>query len=217
MQEANWEIASHGLKMGPLAQGHGPRRRSVSKIAEAIRLHTYFATGERPYGLVHWPLPRPGTVDLVSEEGGFEYVSDTYDDDLPYWRPAQGAAPSSSSPTRSPPTTCASSPRPASTMARNTPPVLEGRASTSSTRKAAVGSPKINVASASTTASSACPAASPALVALPRLRGGPKTKSGSSRRIDTPRHWCSSTTPTKPPGLVPLGSWTAPRIRRPFR
>jgi urate oxidase len=31
-------------------------------------------------------------VDLTSEEGGFEYVSDTYDDDLPYWREHKGRA-----------------------------------------------------------------------------------------------------------------------------
>jgi OHCU decarboxylase len=31
------------------------------------------------------------TVDLASEEGGFTYVSDTYDDDLPYYREHMGA------------------------------------------------------------------------------------------------------------------------------
>ena len=30
------------------------------------------------------------TVDLVTEEGGFDWVSDTYDDDLPYWREHAG-------------------------------------------------------------------------------------------------------------------------------
>src|SRR3546814_13182703 len=58
------------------------------QISEAIRLHT-IATGERPRG---WYTGRSSlnTVDLVSEEGGFAYVSDTYDDDLPYWRVHQG-------------------------------------------------------------------------------------------------------------------------------
>jgi urate oxidase len=58
------------------------------QIAEAIRLHTV-ATGQRPTG---WYTGRSSlnTVDLVSEEGGFEYVSDTYDDDLPYWRAHKG-------------------------------------------------------------------------------------------------------------------------------
>ena len=82
MQEAEWEIASHGYKwvqhkdMSPGEERH--------QIAEAVRLHT-IATGERPLG---WYTGRSSlnTVDLVSEFGGFAYISDTYDDDLPYWR-----------------------------------------------------------------------------------------------------------------------------------
>ena len=52
-------------------------------MAEAIRLHTE-VTGERPTG---WYTGRTSvnTVRLAAEEGGFDYVSDTYDDDLPYW------------------------------------------------------------------------------------------------------------------------------------
>jgi hypothetical protein len=67
-----------------------PPDEERKQIAEAIRLHT-LATGERPTG---WYTGRSSlqTVDLVSEEGGFEYVSDTYDDDLPYWRPHKGRA-----------------------------------------------------------------------------------------------------------------------------
>ncbi|CAF4705541.1 unnamed protein product, partial [Rotaria magnacalcarata] len=54
-----------------------------TQIDEAIRLHT-LATGQRPTG---WYTGRcsVNTVHLASEEGGFEYISDTYDDDLPYW------------------------------------------------------------------------------------------------------------------------------------
>ena len=52
-------------------------------IAEAIRLHTE-VVGERPRG---WYTGRcsANTVRLVAEEGGFDWISDTYDDDLPYW------------------------------------------------------------------------------------------------------------------------------------
>ncbi len=82
MRAAGWEIASHGLKW--VEHKDMPREEEAAQIAEAIRLHTV-ATGERPYG---WYTGRcsVNTVDLVSEEGGFAYVSDTYDDDLPYWR-----------------------------------------------------------------------------------------------------------------------------------
>jgi len=86
MLAADWEIASHGYKwvqhkdMPPDVERH--------QIHEAIRLHAV-ATGQRPAG---WYTGRSSlnTVDLVSEEGGFEYVSDTYDDDLPYWRVHKG-------------------------------------------------------------------------------------------------------------------------------
>jgi OHCU decarboxylase len=88
MTEAGWEIASHGLKWIQHKDMGEDEERSA--IAEAIRLHT-FATGERPLG---WYTGRSSlnTVDLVSAEGGFAYISDTYDDDLPYWRPANGRA-----------------------------------------------------------------------------------------------------------------------------
>ncbi|WP_137152876.1 allantoinase PuuE [Devosia sp. FKR38] len=86
MQEAGWEIASHGYKWIQ----HKDMTPEVEReqIAEAIRLHT-IATGERPRG---WYTGRSSlnTVDLVSEVGGLAYISDTYDDDLPYWRVHQG-------------------------------------------------------------------------------------------------------------------------------
>lgn len=86
MQEAGWEIASHGLKW--VQHKDMPPEEERDQIAEAIRLHTV-ATGERPKG---WYTGRSSlnTVDLVSEAGGFAYISDTYDDDLPYWRVHQG-------------------------------------------------------------------------------------------------------------------------------
>jgi len=86
MQAAGWEIASHGLKW--VEHRDMPAEVEREQIREAIRLHT-LATGSRPLG---WYTGRSSinTVDLVSEEGGFAYVSDTYDDDLPYWRVHQG-------------------------------------------------------------------------------------------------------------------------------
>lgn len=82
MQAAGWEIASHGLKW--VEHKDMPEAEERAAIAEAIRLHTE-VTGERPEG---WYTGRcsENTVRLVAEEGGFAYVSDTYDDDLPYWR-----------------------------------------------------------------------------------------------------------------------------------
>ena len=88
MLAADWEIASHGYKW--VEHKDMPAETERTQIAEAIRLHT-LATGSRPTG---WYTGRcsVNTVDLVSEAGGFEYVSDTYDDDLPYWREHKGNA-----------------------------------------------------------------------------------------------------------------------------
>lgn len=86
MQQAGWEIASHGLKWVQHKDMSPEEERA--QIAEAIRLHT-IATGAPPRG---WYTGRSSlnTLDLVSETGAFAYVSDTYDDDLPYWRVHQG-------------------------------------------------------------------------------------------------------------------------------
>ncbi len=86
MQDAGWEIASHGLKW--VDYRDCSREAEAADIAEAIRLHTE-VTGERPRG---WYTGRcsVNTVDLVTEAGGFAYISDTYDDDLPYWREHAG-------------------------------------------------------------------------------------------------------------------------------
>ncbi|UWR76913.1 allantoinase PuuE [Phaeobacter inhibens] len=81
MKAADWEIASHGLKW--VEHKDMPEEAERAAIAEAIRLHTE-VVGTRPRG---WYTGRcsENTVRLVAEEGGFDYISDTYDDDLPYW------------------------------------------------------------------------------------------------------------------------------------
>ena len=81
MKSAGWEIASHGLKW--VEHRDMPEDQESAAIAEAIRLHTE-VVGERPRG---WYTGRcsANTVRLVAEEGGFDWISDTYDDDLPYW------------------------------------------------------------------------------------------------------------------------------------
>ena len=81
MQEADWEIASHVLKW--VEHKDMPIEEERRQIAESIRLHTELV-GERPLG---WYTGRcsMNTQDLVMEEGGFLYSSDTYADDLPYW------------------------------------------------------------------------------------------------------------------------------------
>ena len=81
MREAGWEIASHGLKWIEYKDFRLEDERA--HMAEAIRIHAE-VTGERPLG---WYTGRCSmrTRDLVMEEGGFLYSSDSYADDLPYW------------------------------------------------------------------------------------------------------------------------------------
>lgn len=86
MLEADWEIASHGLKW--IEYKDYEKEDERVDMAKAVRLHR-LVTGERPTG---WYTGRcsVNTVDLVTEETGFEYVSDSYADDLPYWHHHDG-------------------------------------------------------------------------------------------------------------------------------
>ena len=81
MNEAGWEIASHGLRW--IEYKDFSREDERRHMTDAIEIHTQ-ATGERPLG---WYTGRCSqfTRDLVMEEGGFLYSSDSYADDLPYW------------------------------------------------------------------------------------------------------------------------------------
>ena len=81
MQEAEWEIASHGYRW----IDYQFVEESVERehLGRAVEIHERL-TGARPLG---WYLGRcsPNTHRLVAEHGGFVYNSDTYADDLPYW------------------------------------------------------------------------------------------------------------------------------------
>ena len=90
MQQAEWEIASHGLRW--IDYQAIPEEIERRHISEAIALHTK-VTGERPFG---WYQGRtsPNTARLVVEEGGFVYDADSYADDLPYYDMRFGKKPS---------------------------------------------------------------------------------------------------------------------------
>ena len=86
MQKAGWEIASHGYKW--IEYKDFSAEDESAHIEAAIALH-YQVTGEVPRG---WYTGRcsVNTVSLVSQTGGFEYISDSYADDLPYWHMEAG-------------------------------------------------------------------------------------------------------------------------------
>ena len=81
MQRAGWEIASHGLKW--IDYKDHSEAEEAADMMEAIRLHGE-VTGESPRG---WYTGRcsVNTVALAAKTGQFDYISDAYDDDLPYW------------------------------------------------------------------------------------------------------------------------------------
>ena len=81
MNEARWEIATHGLKW--IDYRDTPPEVEALHIAEAVRIHTEIA-GARPLGFYQGRTSL-NTIRLGMEEGGFVYCADSYADDLPYW------------------------------------------------------------------------------------------------------------------------------------
>lgn len=81
MKEADWEIASHGLRW--LEYKDFSEEEERRHIADCVRIHTE-ATGSRPLG-IYQGKPSDNTLKLVMEEGGFLYSADSYADELPYW------------------------------------------------------------------------------------------------------------------------------------
>jgi putative urate catabolism protein len=81
MKEADWEIASHGLKW--IEYKDFTREEERTHMRDAIAIHTE-TTGTRPLG---WYTGRTSvnTLELVAEDGGFLYAADSYADELPYW------------------------------------------------------------------------------------------------------------------------------------
>ncbi|MEO1548889.1 MAG: allantoinase PuuE [Pseudomonadota bacterium] len=85
MQQAGWEIASHGLKW--IEHKEMSEAEEADQIARAIALHTE-VTGAAPQG---WYTGRcsMNTVRLAAK-AGMAYISDDYADDLPYWVEVEG-------------------------------------------------------------------------------------------------------------------------------
>jgi len=79
--DADYEVASHGWRW--IDYQNVKKSEEKKHMNLAIRAHTKIF-GKRPDG---WYTGRcsPNTRDLVMEDGGFLYDSDSYSDDLPYW------------------------------------------------------------------------------------------------------------------------------------
>ena len=79
--EADYEVASHGWRW--IDYQNIKKSEEKKHMQLAIKAHTKIF-GKRPDG---WYAGRcsPNTRDLVMEDGGFLYDSDSYSDDLPFW------------------------------------------------------------------------------------------------------------------------------------
>jgi len=81
IKEADYEVASHGWRWIDYQNISKPEEKKHMKLAIKTIKKIF---GKRPLG---WYTGRcsPNTRDLVFEDGGFLYDSDSYSDDLPYW------------------------------------------------------------------------------------------------------------------------------------
>ena len=81
IKNAGYEVASHGWRWIDYQNVSKPKEKKHMNLAIKSIKKIF---GKRPSG---WYTGRcsPNTLDLVIEEGGFLYCSDSYSDDLPYW------------------------------------------------------------------------------------------------------------------------------------
>ena len=81
IKNADYEVASHGWRWIDYQNiSKSIEKKHMNKAIKSIKK----IFGKRPLG---WYTGRcsPNTLNLVIDNGGFLYCSDTYSDDLPYW------------------------------------------------------------------------------------------------------------------------------------
>jgi peptidoglycan/xylan/chitin deacetylase (PgdA/CDA1 family) len=87
IREYGHEPCSHGYRWSePWHFTRDEEKEQIRLAVEAIRE----TTGSRPVGWYWRYSSTPWTRDLLVEEGGFTYDSETYNDDLPYFTEVQG-------------------------------------------------------------------------------------------------------------------------------
>jgi putative urate catabolism protein len=81
MLDANWEIASHGMRW--IHYQGMPEAKERKMIEASVQLHQAI-TGSKPSG---WYTGRtsPNTLKLIAEREDILYCADSYSDDLPYY------------------------------------------------------------------------------------------------------------------------------------
>ena len=81
MNEAGWEIATHGLKW--IDYKDVPEAEEAAHVHQAIALHARIV-GSRPLGF-YQGRSSANTLNIIMAEQGFLYSADSYADELPYW------------------------------------------------------------------------------------------------------------------------------------
>ena len=89
MQDAGWEIASHGYRW--IDYQHMSIEEEREHLHKAIEIHEA-VTGSKPLGF-YLGRASPNTAKLVAEYGDFVWHADSYADDLPYWDKKQLVVP----------------------------------------------------------------------------------------------------------------------------
>ena len=86
MKEAEWEIATHGLKWIDYKDFSYDGEKA--HIEEAVRLHEKIV-GAAPSGL-YQGRTSVHTLEIAMEMNCFDWLSDVYNDELPYWVRREG-------------------------------------------------------------------------------------------------------------------------------
>lgn len=87
IRDAGHDVCSHGWRwIKHWELGEDEERKHIRMAVESLQR----TTGSRPAGWYCRYSPSVNTRRLVVEEGGFEYDSDYYGDELPFWRTVDG-------------------------------------------------------------------------------------------------------------------------------
>ena len=87
IRKAGFDVCSHGWRwIKHYELSRATEREHIRKAVGSFEK----SVGERPLGWYCRYGPSVNTRELVVEEGGFLYDSDTYNDELPYWTTVNG-------------------------------------------------------------------------------------------------------------------------------
>ncbi len=82
IRQQDWDVCCHGFRwIEHYRLGRDEERGQIAKAVASLEQ----TIGQRPVGWYSRYAPSINTRELLVQEGGFTYDSDSYADDLPYW------------------------------------------------------------------------------------------------------------------------------------